>query len=107
MSDFLFQGFPQNNSPVVDKEGMVTAFWSRFFNALWQRTGGGGAGDIVFGGKALATTGTQGFFNIPSMAGAPSGVPMTYPGQIPMVYNTANNRLYAYNGAWRSIGPFA
>lgn len=56
------------------------------------------------GTSALATTATEGFFHIQSCAGAPTGVPATIPtGQIPTVYDSTNNRIYCYNGSWRSV----
>lgn len=41
------------------------------------------------------------FVVIPKIAGAPSGVPAT--GNNSMVYDTTNNKLYIYNGAWKSV----
>jgi hypothetical protein len=37
------------------------------------------------------------------MAGTPSGTPSaSYTGRVPMVYDTAANKLWIYNGSWRS-----
>lgn len=50
------------------------------------------------------TTGmTNGFFYIPSAAGAPSGVPTAVSGRVPMYYDTTNNNFYVYNGAWKKV----
>lgn len=50
------------------------------------------------------TTGmTNGFFYIPAAAGAPSGVPTSISGRVPMYYDTTNQRFYIYNGSWRSV----
>lgn len=46
---------------------------------------------------------TNGFVYIPSAAGAPSGTPTSNSGTIPLYYDSTNNRIYAYNGAWRSV----
>lgn len=57
------------------------------------------------GTAALATTATAGFLGVNSCAGAPTGVPASIPtGQIPMVVDSTNSKLYAYiGGAWKSV----
>lgn len=57
---------------------------------------------------AGATTDTDGFFYVPACAGPPTGVPARgtagiYAGSFPMRYDSTNNRIYVYNGAWRSV----
>jgi hypothetical protein len=54
-------------------------------------------------GTAGTTSMTDGFFNIPSGAGVPSGTPTTYSGRVPMYYDSTNNKFYVYNGAWKSV----
>jgi hypothetical protein len=52
---------------------------------------------------ALATNATDGFLYVPSCAGAPSGVPTSQTGMIPVVYDSTNFVLYAYaGGAWKT-----
>lgn len=59
-------------------------------------------------GSALATTATGGFTYIPTCAGTPTGVPSSLPtGAIPIVYDSTNNFLYVYNGAWKKTSLFA
>ncbi|TXH43993.1 MAG: hypothetical protein E6Q97_33360 [Desulfurellales bacterium] len=66
--------------------------------------GTGGNGNLATGNAALATNATVGYFMIPSSAGVPTGVPADIPtGQIALHYDSTNNRIYAYNGAWRSV----
>lgn len=54
-------------------------------------------------GTAPTTTMTDGFFYIPSAAGAPTGVPTAIANHVPMYYDTTNERFYVYNGAWKSV----
>lgn len=60
-------------------------------------------GNVVVGSAALATTATDGFLYIPSCAGTPTGVPTAYTGRIPIVFDTTNDRLWAYRGAWQMV----
>jgi hypothetical protein len=63
-----------------------------------------GAGSIVLGSAALATTATDGFLYIPPCAGTPTGTPTAHTGRAPLVIDTTNNKLCAYfGGAWRSV----
>lgn len=55
---------------------------------------------IGSGASALATTATDGFLYIPTCAGAPTGVPTTQTGTVALIFDTTNNRLYIYDGAW-------
>jgi hypothetical protein len=63
--------------------------------------------NVVIGTAALATTATNGFEYIPTCAGTPTGVPTTYTGRVPMIYDTTNNKLYIYNGGWKTTTVFA
>ena len=62
---------------------------------------------IDLNGNVYGTSGTtgmtNGFFYIPSAAGAPSGTPTAVTGRVPMYYDTTNNFFYVYNGAWKRI----
>ena len=61
-------------------------------------------GDVISNTDNVATTATSGFFYIPAVNGVPTGTANTYGNAIPIVYDTASNHLYAYNGGtWRSV----
>jgi len=60
-------------------------------------------GNFVLADAAIATTATDRFAYITSCAGPPTGTPTAYTGRVPMVYDSTNNEIYFYNGAWRSV----
>jgi hypothetical protein len=51
---------------------------------------------------ALATNATDGFLYMPTCAGTPSGTPTAISGKVAHIYDTTNNKLYVYNGAWKA-----
>ncbi len=61
--------------------------------------GTGHQGNVVVNG-VIATTDNGGFLVIPKCAGAPTGTPSSGGS---MVYDTTNNKLYVYNGGWKSV----
>lgn len=85
-----------------------TGIYSGGTNILGFATNGTARGSItatgswVLGTAALATTATDGFAYIPSCAGTPTGTPTAITGLVPLVYDSTNNILYAYSGAWRA-----
>jgi hypothetical protein len=64
-------------------------------------------GDLAIGASALSTSAVDGLIYIPSSTSsstsAPIGTPTGRTGTVPMVYATGSNRLWIYNGAWRSV----
>jgi hypothetical protein len=67
----------------------------------------GAQGSIIVGNSALPTNATSGFLYIDSCAGAPTGIPASSTGTIPLVFDSTNSILYAYyGGAWRTLSGF-
>ena len=67
------------------------------FSAAW----GIASNLTLYPAASLATNMTNGFLNIPGAAGIPSGTPANTTG-FPMYYDSTNNKIYVYNGSWRS-----
>jgi len=74
---------------------------------ITRGTGSGGTHGNVYSngvGAALTTGATSGFFEIPTCAGTPTGVPgASLTGNAPLQFDTTNNLLYVYDGGWISI----
>lgn len=61
-----------------------------------------GSGNIIVNTAAVSTSATDGFLYISSCAGSKTDTPTSYTGRVPMVYDTTNNKLWIYNGTWKS-----
>jgi len=83
----------------IDSTGAVT-----FRNGSSDKLSIDTGGNVVIGSAALATNATNGFLNITSSAGAPTGVPTAFTGRVPIHYDSTNNILYVYDAGWVSIG---
>ena len=61
----------------------------------------------AIGDGKLTTTATAGFGFLPTCAGPPTGVPVTpdpvHTGYVPIVFDTTNNKIWIYNGAWKGV----
>lgn len=55
-----------------------------------------------YNSAALALNATTGHQYMPTCAGTPTGVPQAYTGRAAFVYDTTANRIWVYNGSWRS-----
>lgn len=53
----------------------------------------------------LSTTATTGFLYIPTCNGTPTGIPTSFTGTVPIVLDTANNKLYFYFDGWKTVVP--
>jgi hypothetical protein len=72
-----------------------------FYNGSYVQMFTFNLGSFALGITALPTNATDGFIYIPSCAGAPTATPTTQGACVPIVYDTTNNYLYVYNGAWK------
>jgi hypothetical protein len=67
--------------------------------------GAGALTSVVCGTQSvLPNNSTSGFVYVPSLIGAPTGVPVNFAGSVPLCVDGPGQRLYVYcNGAWRSV----
>lgn len=82
------------------------AAYINFLSSNTQRARITALGSLVVGNNssALATTATDGFLYVSSSSGAPTGVPTTQTGSVPVHVDATNNAMYMYtNSAWRSV----
>jgi hypothetical protein len=59
--------------------------------------------NTLVGTGAVATNATAPFLQLNSCAGTPTGAPSPQAGQIPLVFDSTNNKLYAYSTSWRDL----
>ena len=59
-------------------------------------------GSVVNAG-ALTTNATAGFIYLGTVPGSSTGTPATQTGTVALCYDTTNNRLQVYNGAWKTV----
>jgi hypothetical protein len=80
----------------------LTETWNTSTAVIHNEGAGTGAdGSVAFNDAALATDATKGFVMIPSCAGTPTGTPADIPtGQVPIVFDSTNNKVYVYDGGW-------
>jgi hypothetical protein len=90
---------------VIDQSGSGDLFSASKSGATKFTITNGGS--VVVGNAALSTNATDGFLYAPTSAGAPAGTPKTQTGTVAMEYDTTNNKLMIYNGAWKTTTGFA
>jgi hypothetical protein len=60
-------------------------------------------GNITIGTGAIASAAVNGFLYLETTNGTPTGTPTSYAGRAPFVFDTVNNFLWFYNGAWKHV----
>lgn len=60
-------------------------------------------GNVQLGQQSLSTKGDSGFPYIPSTNGAPTGIPSTVNGMMPMQYDRTNHKFWIYDGGWKGV----
>lgn len=76
---------PPNRQPFAGMDKRAAPVWQRWFTAVHRS---------LF---------PSDYFYIPTISGAPTATPETRAGFVPMVYDTANEDLYVYNGGWVKV----
>jgi hypothetical protein len=95
-------------NPIIGSGSTLTNFYGIRIASLTSATSQNwsfyaASGNVTFRSSALATDATVGHLFIPTSAGAPTGVPAVIPtGQVALQYDSTNNKLYVYNGAWKA-----
>lgn len=97
-------GADQTNN--TTQRDSILSLWSMTDNVLTKRLIVNKDGSVVIGdGTSLNDNATDGFLEIPSTNGIPTGTPVLTGSAIPIDIDRTNYDLYAYiNGAWRNIG---
>lgn len=83
----------------VDKPSGVDPIWFEKFQQIVAVLNSGIVGQGLL--PTVATSGGHGY--MPTCPGPPTGVPVARFGYVPFVYDTTNNKLWIYNGAWRGV----
>jgi len=99
---FLTEGTIANTTTGVG--GVIKFFTMAVGSAIAERGRIDSKGNFIVGTAALGTTVTDGFLYIPTCAGTPTGVPTTYTGLVPMIFDTTGVKFWLYTGgAWKGV----
>ncbi|HET9162484.1 MAG TPA: hypothetical protein VFN89_03430 [Solirubrobacterales bacterium] len=84
---------------VAEQSGNLLAIQTATSETLFEITA---AGSVRIG-QGLSTSAKNGFLYLPTSNGAPTGEPTSKTGTVACEYDRANDKLYVYNGGWKSV----
>ena len=93
--------FPAQTVAIQTEQSVIDPVWYDRIKATERFINSG-----TIGQGTLATNATTGFGFLPTCAGIPTGVPVITPtqaGYVPVVFDTTNNKIWIYNGAWKGV----
>jgi hypothetical protein len=93
---------PAQNIAIQTPERVIDPIWYEKLKLIEAAISSG----VIGGPGPLANNATSGFGFLPTMAGAPTGVPAAQPGFVATVYDTTNHKLWVYDtttNTWRGV----
>ena len=89
---------PAQNIAIQTPSDVIEPIWYEKLKTIEAALNSNALGD----GKLLNNA-TTGFAFLPTMAGAPTGVPVAKSGSVPAVYDTTNHKIWVYDTAWKGV----
>ena len=93
---------PAQNIAIQNQLDQVNPTWYEKLKIIESAINSGAIG----GPGPLANAATTGFGFLPTVAGAPTGVPIAQTGYVATVYDTTNHKLWVYDtttNTWRGV----
>lgn len=91
------------NFYIADNANADATAGKSFFVKGQNKTAGTGNGGDVGMVPGTSSGGVKGHFFVPTCAGTPTETPATVSGMVALQYDTTNNKLFVYNGAWKQV----
>lgn len=93
---------PAQNIPIQTPQAVIDPIWYEKLKLIEAFINTG----ILGQPGPLANAATTGFGYLPTMAGAPTGIPVKQAGYVATVYDTTNHKLWVYDtttNTWRGV----